>query len=130
MAVSLPLASAASSMCWIWPRPWIVATVFSERVSFQRTGTPCLRDSATHSSSSAYTSSLEPNPPPTAGAITRSWCSGTPSVTATITLSTWGICVEVYSVRSPPNGCGMATTARGSIAIGISRCWTYRSLTV
>ncbi len=69
---------------------------------------PSLRASATHSSSSAYTSSLAPKPPPTAGAITRSWCSGTPSVTATITLSTWGIWVAVYSVMSPPNGCGIA----------------------
>ena len=66
-AVSLPLESAASSMCWIWPRPWMLATVFSERVSFHRTGVPSLRASATHSSSSAYTSSLAPNPPPTAG---------------------------------------------------------------
>ena len=47
-AVSLPSASAASSMSWIWPRPWMVACAFSVRSSFQRTGTPCLRASATH----------------------------------------------------------------------------------
>ncbi len=41
-----------------------------------------------------------------------------------MTLRTWGICVAVYSVMSPPNGWGTATTARGSIAIGIRRCWT------
>ena len=35
-----------------------------------------------------------------------------------------GTCVAEYSVMSPPNGCGTAATARGSIAIGISRCWT------
>ena len=37
-AVSLPSASAASSMSWIWPRPWIVACAFSVRSSTQRTG--------------------------------------------------------------------------------------------
>ena len=123
-AVSLPFLSAASSMRWIWPRPWIVACEFSERVSFQRTGTLCLRDSAMHSSSSAYTLSLEPKPPPTAGATTRTWCSGMPSVTAVISLRMCGICVAEYSVMSPPNGCGTATTARASIAIGSSRCCT------
>ena len=35
-AVTLPSASAASSMCWIWPRPWMVATAFSDRLSVQR----------------------------------------------------------------------------------------------
>ncbi len=49
-AVTLPSASAASSMFWIWPRPWIVAWASSLRSSFQRTGTACLRASATHSS--------------------------------------------------------------------------------
>ena len=39
-AVTLPSASAASSMCWIWPRPWMVATASSLRASVQRAGTP------------------------------------------------------------------------------------------
>ena len=95
-AVSLPSASAARSMCWIWPRPWIVACAFSVRVSFQRTGTPCLRASAMHSSSSAYTLSFEPKPPPTAGATTRTWCSGMPSVIAVMILRMCGICVAEY----------------------------------
>ena len=111
-------------MCWIWPRPWIVAWAFSERDSFQRTGTLCLRASAMHSSSSAYTLSFEPKPPPTAGATTRTWCSGMPSVIAVMILRMCGICVAEYSVMSPPNGCGTATTARASIAIGSRRCWT------
>ena len=37
-AVSWPSASAASSMSWIWPRPWMVASAFSVRSSIQRTG--------------------------------------------------------------------------------------------
>ena len=93
MPVSLPSASAASSIFWICPRPWMVATAFSLRDSFHRTGTPCRRASATHSSSSAYTFSFEPKPPPTAGATTRTWCSGMPSVMAVISLRMWGIWV-------------------------------------
>ena len=37
--VTLPSASAARSMSWIWPRPWMVAWAFSLRSSAQRTGT-------------------------------------------------------------------------------------------
>ena len=73
----------------------MVATAFSPRSSFQRTGTLCLRASAVHSSSSAYTSSLLPKPPPTLGATTRTWCSGIPSVSAVITFRMCGICVAL-----------------------------------
>ncbi len=45
--------------------------------------------------------------------MTRIWCSGMPSVNATITFKMWGIWVAEYSVISPPNGCGIASTARG-----------------
>jgi len=102
----------------------MVACVFSVRSSTQRTGAPCLRESAMQSNSSAYTLSFEPKPPPTAGATTRTWCSGMPAVIAAITFKMWGTCVEEYSVMSPPKGCGTAATARGSIAIGMSRCCT------
>ena len=40
-----------------------------------------------------------------------------------MTLSTCGIWVELHSVYSPPTGA--QTTARGSIADGISRCCRY-----
>ena len=75
-------------------------------------------------SSSAYTLSFEPNPPPTAGAITRSLCSGMPVVAASMILRMWGICVADHTVTSPPWGCGTTATPRGSMAAGISRCWT------
>ena len=55
--------------------------------------------------------------------MTRIWCSGMPSVNATITFRMCGIWVAEYSVMSPPNGCGIASTARVSMAIGIRRCW-------
>ena len=45
---SLPSASAASSMSWIWPRPWMVLCAFSVRSSTQRTGRPCFLASAMH----------------------------------------------------------------------------------
>ena len=54
-------------MSWICPRPWMVARAFSVRSSFHRTGTPCFLASATHSSSSAYTLSFEPNAATDAG---------------------------------------------------------------
>ncbi len=68
-AVTLPDASAASSMSWIWPRPCTVAWLFSLRSSIQRTGRFNRFASASARTSSAYTLSFEPNPPPTAGAI-------------------------------------------------------------
>ena len=123
-AVTLPSASAASSMSWICPRPWMVAWAFSLRPSVHRTGTWSCRATARAMSSSAYTSSFEPNPPPTAGAITRSLCSGMPVVAVSITLRMCGICVDDHTVTSPPWGCGTTATPRGSMAIGIRRCWT------
>ena len=93
MAVSLPSASAASSMSWICPRPWMVASAFSVRSSFQRTGTPCFLARATQSSSSAYTLSFEPKAPPTLGATTRIWCSGMPRVSAVMIFRMCGIWV-------------------------------------
>src|SRR5918995_1225937 len=98
-AVTLPSASAASSMSWICPRPWIVATAFSLRPSVHRVGTPSRRATTTAISSSAYTLSFEPNPPPTAGAITRIFASGTPQVAAIITLRMCGICVDEVDDR-------------------------------
>ncbi len=92
-AVTLPSASAASSISWITPRPWIVAWVFSMRSSFQRTGRFSRLANARQRASSAYTLSLDPKPPPTDGATTRSLCSARPSVIPSITLRMCGICV-------------------------------------
>ena len=89
-----PSASAASSMSWIIPRPCVVASVFSERSSFQRTTRPSRRASARQSASSAYTLSFDPKPPPTDGATTRSWCSGSPVTIDSMILRMWGICVD------------------------------------
>ena len=54
-----------------WPRPWPMATRFSERVSAHRTGRPTRRASSASSSSSGPGWDLAPKPPPTSGQITR-----------------------------------------------------------
>ena len=115
-----PSASAASRSRWIWSRPWCTATLPSDLVSVHLTGRPSLRASSSASTSSAVTCSFEPKPPPTSGAMTRSLCSGMPVTRASMTRSTCGICVEVHIVYS--SATGAQTTARGSMADGISRC--------
>ena len=92
----------------------------SLRDSVHLTGLPSLRVTSIASTSSAVTCSLEPKPPPTSGAITRMFCSPMPVTRASMTRSTCGIWVADQSVNSPPTH--VATTARGSIAHGISRC--------
>ena len=100
----------------------------SLRDSVHLTGLPSLRVISTASTSSAVTCSFEPNPPPTSGAITRMFCSPMPVTRASMTRSTCGIWVADQIVNSPPTH--VATTARGSIADGISRCCrNVRSIT-
>src|SRR2546428_11515716 len=101
---------------------------FSRRVSTHFIGRLSAIESAAISASSPYTSSLLPNPPPTSGAMTRTWCSGRRTISATVVLTTCGIWVDVHRVNSPPLNC--ATTPRVSIAVGTSRCWTRRRDTV
>ena len=72
---------------------------------------------------------LLPNPPPTSGAITRSRSSGTPVTSDMMKRTMCGFCVVFHSVSSPVAGENCATAPRGSIAVGISRCWMIRSRT-
>ena len=117
----LPSRSAASRSRCHWSRPWCTVMLPSLRDSVHLTGRPSLRAISTASTSSAVTCSLEPKPPPTSGAMTRMFCSGMPVTRASMTRSTCGIWVADQSVNSPPTH--EQTTARGSIALGISRCW-------
>ena len=72
--------------------------------------------------SSAYRKILEPKPPPTSGAITRTLCSGRPSTKAVISRrSTCGFWLATYSVYSSEARLYVALAARGSIALGIRR---------
>lgn len=95
----------------------------SERDSVHFTGRPRRRATASAIASSPYTWSFEPKPPPTSGATTRSLCSGIPVTMASITRRMCGICVAEYTVYSPDAASGVTTTERGSIALGMSRCW-------
>ena len=117
----LPSASAAILIRCHWSRPWCTVMLPSLRDSVHLTGLPSLRAIRTASTSSAVTCSFEPKPPPTSGAMTRRFCSGMPVTRASMTRSTCGIWVADQSVNSPPTQ--EQTTARGSIALGISRCW-------
>ncbi len=118
---SRPSRSAATLIRCSWSRPWCTARLPSLRDSVHFTGRPSLRAISTARNSSAVTWSLDPNPPPTSGAMTRMFCSGMPSTAAIRNRSTCGIWVAVQSVISSPTIA--ATVARGSIAHGISRCW-------
>ena len=118
---SLPSLSAAILIRCHWSRPWCTVMLPSLRDSVHLTGRPSLRAIRTASTSSAVTWSLDPKPPPTSGAITRMFCSPMPVTRASMTRSTCGIWVADHSVNSPPTQ--EQTTARGSIAAGISRCW-------
>ena len=77
--------------------------------------------SASASASSAYTSSFDPNPPPTSGAMIRSFDCGMPVAIDNPTRQMCGICVADTKVNSPAAGIPYARHPRGSIAFGISR---------
>ena len=91
--VRVPSFFAVSARSWIWSRPWWAANSDSERVSVHLTGLPSFRATATQSISSGSTPILPPNPPPTSGAITRTFDSGTPIVTVVMVRRMCGIWV-------------------------------------
>ena len=93
------------------------------------TGRPRRRASAIAIHSSGLVCSLPPKPPPTSGAITRSFDSGMPIVAASANRRMCGIWVADHMVICSP--VGSTTTERGSMNAGISRCWRYsRSITM
>jgi hypothetical protein len=52
--------------------------MLSERVSVQRTGRPTFRANHGRIRSSGYNPILAPKPPPTSGAMTRTWAGWRP----------------------------------------------------
>ena len=73
---------------------------------------------------------LEPKPPPTSGAITRSLCSGAMPMKADSTSrATCGFWLVVWSVKASLPASYSPIAARGSMALGISRLLT-RSILV
>jgi len=92
-------------------------------------GLPSRRATAQVIHSSGVVCSLPPKPPPTSGAITRIFDSGTPVVAARANRRMWGIWVADHIVICSP--VGSTTVERGSMNAGISRCWRYsRSITM
>src|ERR671922_1063119 len=96
----------------------------SDRVAVHFTGRPSLRAHQQASTSSPYTCSLEPKPPPTSGATTRILSSVIPSWIERITRQMCGICVELQRVSLPSRH--SASAARGSIAAPAVRWLTIR----
>ena len=125
----VPSDFAAISMSWIWSRPWCVETMCSLRASVHLMGRPSFLARTRQSTSSRLICSLAPKPPPTSGATTRMLFSGMPVTSASSTLSTWGIWVEVQIVSSSLMPIGAATTERGSMGLGMRRWLMNRRVT-
>ena len=119
---TVPSRLAAISTSQVWARPWVVALRSSLRSPIHFTGRPSLTAATQARTSSEYTRSLEPNPPPTSGAITRTFCSGMPTMIPRKILRKWGTWVDDHTVSCLPNGVYSATTPRVSMATGKSRC--------
>ena len=100
MPVMWPSSSNPISMYWICERPCGSATMFSDRVSTQRTGRPSRRAMPRTARCSAAMPALPPNPPPTWGVMTRMASSGRPSSEVASRRKRCGICVETYTVSS------------------------------
>ena len=66
------------------------------------------------STSSGYTSALQPKPPPTSGVITRTDRSARPSIPATMPRRMWGHWLDAQIVISPVTGSRCAATPRVS----------------
>ena len=88
---SLPALSV--SFCH-WSRPWWPESSDSDRVSVYLHGLPSRRATAMVANSSGVVWSLPPKPPPTSGAMTRTFDSGMPVVAATRKRRMCGTCVE------------------------------------
>ena len=127
--VTLPSLVAESVSFCHWSRPWWAVIRLSLRVSVNFTGLPRRRATAKTIHSSGVVWSLPPKPPPTSGAITRIFDSGTPVVAASAKRRMCGIWVADHMVICSP--VGSTTVLRGSMNAGMSRCWRYsRSITM
>ena len=126
--VTVPSRRAVMVMSWIWSRPWWADISDSERVSVYLAGLPSRRATRVVITSSGVTCSLPPKPPPTSGATTRTLCSGTSRVSASMVRRMCGIWVADHMVKPSPIGC--TTVERGSMKAGMSRCWRNRRRTV
>ena len=112
-AWTTPSRVAPSSNPSTIARPWCMATMFSLRVSVQRTGLPVWR-AVQPTSTSSTSRPLAPNPPPTSGATTRTCSASNPSSIPSTILSWCGVWDEIHRV-SRPSSPNWALDDRGSI---------------
>src|SRR5688500_5487691 len=104
--------------------------MFSERVSIHFTGRFRLYASAETRKSSQYAPIFWPKPPPTSGAMQRTWFCDNPRLLAIELRFQCGAWVEVQTVSPRVIGSGAAATARGSIGTALRRLLRIRALTV
>jgi hypothetical protein len=83
-ARKLPLPSIAISAVVTWSRPCASVRNDSLRSAVHLIGRPTRLLAQTSATSSGYRKIFEPKPPPTSGAITRTFDSGRPSTKAHI----------------------------------------------
>src|SRR5207249_1248537 len=110
-----PSSSKPTSTVWVCVRSCVAVSMCSRRSSSQRTGRPKRIASSGMSTSSGYTMSLAPKPPPTSGAITRTRWGGRSS-SSQMNWRTWcGACVDAHTVSSPAMALYSATSPRVSM---------------
>ena len=123
-AVIVPSCFSPISTCWICARPWVMATMFSERVSVHFTGRPSVWAALAATAYSTYMSILAPKPPPTAGAITRTCSASSPVAAAMPATRPCGCWVGTRTKRPSPS---ISTTMPfGSIGTAATRWFTNR----
>ncbi len=105
---------------WTWARPWVIASRFSYRLSFQRAGRPSTPATQPTAACSGSAPNLAPNAPPTSGVITRTRSRSTPSNRASVALLPWAPWLGIQAV-SRPSSPQTAAAARPSIGAGATR---------
>ncbi len=88
-------------MCCSWARPCDIATMFSLRVSAQRSARPVFLAAQAMVIVSRSMPILAPNPPPTSGTTTRIWSGAMPRAPARISRLTCAFCELTQTVSLP-----------------------------
>ena len=122
--VIMPSRRSPISTCCTWARPWVIATMFSERVSVHFTGRASSCAAFTATAYSAYMPVLAPKPPPTAGAITRTCAASSPATAAIPGCTPCAAWVGTKQVSPTPSW--VTTIPFGSIGTAATRWFSMR----
>ena len=125
--VIVPSRRAPSSTSWTWALPCVITVMLSVRVSTYRTGRASRSASAQTATCSAYVGIFAPNPPPTFGAMTRTFDSSRPRIRATVFREAKGACTGSHTVSPPVSGSGIASAPFVSMGVGANRWLTNRA---